>query len=47
MGGTQTHPFVLHPVELEAPDEDLIGAASVHELGKNWLKRVQGSPAPE
>jgi hypothetical protein len=47
MGGTQTHPFVLHPVELEALDEDLIGAASVHELGKSWLKRVQGPAAPE
>jgi hypothetical protein len=44
MGGTQTHPFVLHPVELKVPDGELIGAASVHELGKGWLEEVQGQP---
>ena len=47
MGGTQTHPFVLHPVELEAPDGDLIGAASVHELAKGWLTQVQDTAAVE
>lgn len=47
MGGTQTHPFVLHPVELKVPDGDLIGAASVHELGKGWLAGLQGEPKME
>ena len=47
MGGMQTHPFVLHPVELQVPDGDLIGAASVHELGKSWLEQVQGKPVNE
>jgi putative membrane protein len=45
MGGTQTHPFVLHPVQLEAPDEALVGAASVYELGKRWLEQVQKAAA--
>jgi hypothetical protein len=47
MGGTQTHPFVLHPVQLEAPDEALIGAASVHELGKRWIEELQGKSTNE
>ena len=42
MGGMQTHPFVLHPVELQAPDGDLIGAASVHELGKQLAGASSG-----
>jgi hypothetical protein len=47
MGGTQTHPFILHPVELKAKDGHLIGAASVHRLGKSWLEQLQGKPATE
>lgn len=45
MGGTQTHPFILHPAELKVGDADLIGAASVHRLGKSWLEQLQGKPA--
>jgi hypothetical protein len=37
VGGYQTQPFVLHPVELPAPDEPLIGAAAVHHLMKGWV----------
>jgi hypothetical protein len=44
MGGTQTHPFILHPAELAVKDGDLIGAASVHQLGKSWLEQLQGKP---
>jgi hypothetical protein len=32
LGGPQTRPFVLHPVELPAPSEPIVGAAGVHEL---------------
>lgn len=45
LGGVQTHPFVLHPVALKAPDGVLIGAASVHQLAKGWLKVLQGESA--
>lgn len=45
MGGEQIHPFVLHPTELKAPDGDLIGAASVHQLAKSWLTELHGEPA--
>jgi hypothetical protein len=38
MGGPQTQPFVLHPVELRVNgDEPLIGAAAVHHLMKGWV----------
>jgi uncharacterized membrane protein YvlD (DUF360 family) len=43
-GGTQTHPFVLHPAELKSPEGELIGAASVHHLAKGWLIALQGKP---
>jgi uncharacterized membrane protein YvlD (DUF360 family) len=36
MGGPQTRPFVLAPVELPLPDEPLVGAASIHRLLKAW-----------
>jgi hypothetical protein len=42
LGGTQTQPFILHPVELEV-DTELIGAASVYRICKDWLNELQGS----
>ncbi len=36
MGGPQTRPFILAPVELPLPDEPIVGAASVHGLLKSW-----------
>lgn len=44
MGGPQTQPFVLHPTELEASGE-LVGAASVYQLGKGWLNQLHGGTA--
>ena len=37
MGGTQSFPFLLHPHELELPDEELIGAESIHRHLRRWL----------
>jgi Type I phosphodiesterase / nucleotide pyrophosphatase len=37
MGGTQSYPFLLHPVELEAPEEPLVGAEAVHRQLRAWL----------
>ena len=37
LGGTQCHPFVLHPVELPWPDEPVVGAEAVHQILKGWL----------
>jgi uncharacterized membrane protein YvlD (DUF360 family) len=45
LGGPQTRPFILAPVELPLPERKLIGAAQVHELLKTWRSRLQGPPA--
>jgi uncharacterized membrane protein YvlD (DUF360 family) len=37
LGGTQAHPFVLHPPELPWPDEPVIGARKVHRIFRGWL----------
>lgn len=39
MGGTQTQPFLLHPSEMPVETE-LIGAASVYQVCKNWLNEL-------
>jgi uncharacterized membrane protein YvlD (DUF360 family) len=44
LGGTQSQPFILYPAELPAPDNDLIGAASIYHLGKSWLDAIQKGP---
>jgi hypothetical protein len=36
MGGDQSFPFLLHPVEL-AVDGDLVGAEAVHRQMRRWL----------
>jgi uncharacterized membrane protein YvlD (DUF360 family) len=41
LGGPQSHPFLLHPVELPVPDALLTGAEALHTLFGGWL-----TPAP-
>jgi len=36
LGGAQSYPFVLHPVDLEWPDEPVIGAESIYHIFKGW-----------
>jgi hypothetical protein len=36
MGGEQTEPFILHPLELRAPAEPLVGAEAVNRLLLSW-----------
>jgi hypothetical protein len=47
LGGPQTVPFVLYPVELPAPEEPIIGAAAVHQLLSGWRRRLQSQAAAE
>jgi hypothetical protein len=48
LGGPQTRPFILHPAELRAGEEPLVGAAAVHSLLTRWRTSLQGeAPAPE
>jgi uncharacterized membrane protein YvlD (DUF360 family) len=37
MGGTQSYPFVLHPEELDWPEEEVVGAERVHRIFRGWL----------
>jgi uncharacterized membrane protein YvlD (DUF360 family) len=37
MGGTQSFPFVLHPSELEWPEQEVVGAEGVHRVFRGWL----------
>jgi hypothetical protein len=40
MGGTQSYPFLLHPVELPVPDEEMVGAETVHQQLRRWLVQL-------
>jgi hypothetical protein len=37
MGGTQSHPFVLHPAGLHWPQDPVVGAERVHRIVAGWL----------
>jgi len=37
LGGTQSYPFLLHPAELQLPDEEMVGAEAVHRQLRAWL----------
>jgi hypothetical protein len=37
MGGTQSHPLVVHPADLPWPEEEVVGAEGVHRIFRSWL----------
>ncbi|MGN6872345.1 MAG: phage holin family protein [Solirubrobacteraceae bacterium] len=41
LGGPQTRPFILHPVELPSPRDPIVGAGAVHELLMDWRRSLQ------
>ena len=43
LGGPQTRPFVLHPVDLPLPDGPIDGPAALHRVMKGWLQTL-GQP---
>jgi len=45
LGGPQTRPFILHPVELDVPDEPIVGAEQVHGVLAGWRRSLQGDRA--
>ena len=46
MGGPQTKPFILYPIDLPLPDGPIIGAEQVHGLLSGWRRQLQsGEPA--
>jgi uncharacterized membrane protein YvlD (DUF360 family) len=47
LGGAQSHPFVVHPVDLAWPDEPVIGAESIYHILKGWQSALAGDLAPQ
>jgi uncharacterized membrane protein YvlD (DUF360 family) len=43
LGGPQTRPFILHPVELPSPDQAIVGAVAVHTLLTGWRRHCQSA----
>jgi uncharacterized membrane protein YvlD (DUF360 family) len=46
LGGPQTRPFLLSPVEMPLPADQIVGAAQIHELLSGWRRMLQGDPSP-
>ena len=46
LGGPQTQPFILHPVELPLPDGAIVGAEQVHAVLSGWRQLLQGGARP-
>src|SRR5918995_2552929 len=42
LGGPQTQPFILHPVEFPLADEPIVCAEQVHAVLSGWRRRLQG-----
>jgi uncharacterized membrane protein YvlD (DUF360 family) len=40
LGGTQSFPFILHPADLDWPEEEVVGAEAVHRIFRGWLGRL-------
>jgi uncharacterized membrane protein YvlD (DUF360 family) len=49
IGGPQTRPFILAPVDLPLPGKPIVGAAHVHEVLWSWRRHLHGGGegAPE
>ena len=41
LGGPQTEPFILRPVELPLPPQPIVGAATVHDLLLGWRRLLE------
>jgi uncharacterized membrane protein YvlD (DUF360 family) len=46
LGGAQGKPFLLSPLALSAPPEELVGAEGVHEVLRGWLDEAGGPQVP-
>lgn len=48
LGGSQTEPFLLHPATLPlSPHEPIIGAASLHQVLKRWIRDAANGPGSD
>jgi hypothetical protein len=47
LGGPQTRPFLLHPVQLPSPGHEIVGAAALHRVLSGWRTLLQSEPVHE
>ena len=40
MGGSQSFPFVLFPSALPYPDDEVVGAETLHRVLRHWLAEL-------
>jgi uncharacterized membrane protein YvlD (DUF360 family) len=45
LGGPQTQPFILFPARFPVPEEEILGAAGVHDLLWSWRAGLQAADA--
>jgi uncharacterized membrane protein YvlD (DUF360 family) len=45
IGGPQTRPFLLYPVALPLPDEEIVGAEAVNRVLRDWRAMLNGQPS--
>jgi hypothetical protein len=46
MGGPQTRPFVLYPVVLPVPEQEIVGAEALHGVLAGWRELLQPAGVP-
>lgn len=46
LGGAQGRPFLLSPIALSEPPEELVGAEQVHQVLRGWLDEAGGPQVP-
>ena len=46
IGGAQTRPFLLAPVELPLPEEPIVGASAVHAILSGWRRTLNDGDGP-
>lgn len=44
LGGSQSYPFVLHPSDLNWPQDPVIGAEAIYQIFKQWQREIANPP---
>jgi putative membrane protein len=47
LGGKQTEPFLLFPAAFAIDDDPIVGAASIHQIFKQWLTAAAAGDLPD
>lgn len=47
LGGTQSHPFLLHPDHLPWPSEPVVGSEQIHAILTGWMDRDRPAPVSQ